>query len=60
MSKKYMKPIDIDVIIISWSKNKELLQETKDCLQTLFDSEDCSVIRFNTIVVETDTETSFD
>ena len=60
MSEKHSKAVEVDMIIISWAKNKELLQETHTGLKTLFDSEDSNVIKFNAIVVETDTETSYD
>lgn len=46
------KPIDIDVIILSYARDEKLKSVTLDGIQTLVDSEDPSHIRFNVIVVE--------
>jgi hypothetical protein len=49
----------VDVVIISWAKDEELLQVTKNGLDTLFDSEDGD-IAFHAYVVETNPDVNYD
>jgi hypothetical protein len=48
----------VDVVIISWARNEELLRVTKEGLNTLFDSE--SDIVFHAYVVETNPDVNYD
>jgi len=50
----------VDVVIISWAKNDELLKVTKDGLDTLFSSEPNSDITFHAYIVETNQEVNYD
>ena len=49
---------NVDVVIISWARNEELLRVTKEGLNTLFDSE--SDIAFHAYIVETNPEVNYD
>lgn len=42
----------IDIVILSYAINQQLMQMTKDCINSLIGSEDPSLIRFNIIVIE--------
>jgi len=59
MSINYLKPIEIDIVIISWAKNEKLHKETLKCLDSLCNSESSEKIKFNIVVVESDKETSY-
>ncbi len=48
----------VDVVIISWARNKELEQITKDGLNTLFESEEN--ITFHAYVVESNKDVNYD
>ena len=48
----------VDVVIISWAKDEDLLQVTKDGLNSLFDSE--QEIAFHAYVVESNKEINYD
>ena len=50
---------NIDVVIISWAKNDELLKITKDGLDTLFES-DNGDIAFHAYVVESNSDVDYD
>lgn len=47
----------VDVVIISWARNEELRQITKDGLDTLFESE--SEIAFHAYIVETNPDVNY-
>lgn len=44
--------IEIDIIILSFAKNRELKTITEDCLRSLHESENTAEIKFNIIVIE--------
>jgi len=50
----------VDMVIVSWAKNDELLQDTKNGLDTLFDSEDENVIKFHAYIIESNPEINYD
>jgi GT2 family glycosyltransferase len=60
MSEKLLNPIEVDMVIISWAKNPNLLQESLTCIKTLTESEDSTKIKFNIVMVESDKDTSYD
>lgn len=46
------KPVEVDVIILSYAQDDKLLQMTNNCLSSLISSEDPSEIKFNVLVIE--------
>jgi len=49
-----IKPMQIDVVIISYAKNSETLALTHQTLQSLMNSEDAGQIQFNVTVIESE------
>ena len=60
MSEKRLKPIEVDMVIISYAKNSDLHKETLTCIDSLTKSEDSKKIKFNVIVVESKSDISYD
>lgn len=60
MSEKLLKPIEVDMVIISWAKNPQLHKESLTCIETLAKSEDSNNLKFNIVMVESDKDTSYD
>ncbi|TLV03303.1 glycosyltransferase family 2 protein [Dyadobacter luticola] len=50
------KPVDIDVVILSYARNAELQQVTLQALESLEKSEDPEKVRFHVIVIESNKE----
>jgi GT2 family glycosyltransferase len=50
----------VDVVIISWAKNEELLQVTRTGLDSLFGSEPAGDVTFHAYVVESNPDVNYD
>jgi hypothetical protein len=50
----------VDIVIISWAKNEELLQVTHQGLDSLFGSEPSGDVTFHAYVVETNPDVNYD
>jgi len=60
MLNKYLKHIDVDVVIISWAKNTKLHQETISCIKSLVNSEKSDIIKFHITIVESNKDICYD
>ena len=51
--------VNIDIVILSYSKNKKCYDKTKACLDSLFMSEDPNNIKFNVFLLESQPEVTW-
>ena len=51
--------LNIDIVIVSFAKNKELLQVTKNCLDSLFQSENSSIV-FHVKLIESNPNENYE